>query len=62
MSDPSIFVDESGDIGETSRYYLVAFVMHNQDESISETDEAFFGRSANFKKNYLNRIRKKQLG
>lgn len=28
----------------------------------TKTDEAFFGRSANFKKNYLKRIRKKQLG
>ena len=62
MSDLSIFVDESGDVGETSRYHLVAFVIHNQDEGISETGEAFFGGSANFKKNYLKRIRKKQLG
>lgn len=37
MSDLSIFVDESGDVGETSRYYLVAFVMHNQDEDIIRT-------------------------
>jgi len=34
----SIFVDESGDTGaikETSKYYIVSLVMHNQNEDIS---------------------------
>ncbi|MCI9261628.1 DUF3800 domain-containing protein [uncultured Adlercreutzia sp.] len=34
MNELSIFVDESGDVGETSRYYLVTLVFHNQAEMI----------------------------
>ncbi len=39
MSTLSIFVDESGDFGKvdnTSPYYIVTLVMHDQSESISE--------------------------
>ena len=34
MKELSIFVDESGDAGETSRYYLITLVLHDQDLSI----------------------------
>ena len=34
MNEISIFVDESGDPGETSRYYLIALVFHEQHASI----------------------------
>lgn len=30
MNDFSIFVDESGDVGETSDFYLIVLVLHNQ--------------------------------
>lgn len=39
MKDLSIFVDESGDFGEYSHncpYYIVTFVIHEQDNSIEE--------------------------
>lgn len=32
----SIFVDESGDVGETSRFYLITFVLHEQDDPITQ--------------------------
>lgn len=31
-------------------------------ETSTKTDKAFFGDSANFKKNYLKKIRRKRLG
>lgn len=34
----SVFVDESGDTGysgDTSKYYIVSFVFHNQQDDIS---------------------------
>lgn len=34
MNEISIFVDESGDPGETSRYYLITLVFHEQHASI----------------------------
>lgn len=37
MSDLSIFVDESGDLGEISRYYLVTFIVHDQADDIEHT-------------------------
>ena len=39
MRELSIFVDESGDFGETRDardYYLVTFVFHNQEDDINE--------------------------
>ncbi len=39
MKELSIFIDESGDFGEAKElpaHYLVTFVFHNQDNSISE--------------------------
>ena len=37
MSELSIFVDESGDLGEMSRYYLVAFIVHDQADDVERT-------------------------
>jgi hypothetical protein len=39
MKELSVFIDESGDFGETKErpaYYLVTFVFHNQDNSIAQ--------------------------
>ena len=36
MSELSVFIDESGDLGGVSDYYLISLVFHNQDDSISE--------------------------
>lgn len=35
----SVFIDESGNLGNDSKYYIVGLVFHDQDESF--TDEAF---------------------
>jgi hypothetical protein len=35
MSELSIFVDESGDAGSVSRYYLLTFIQHDQSDSIA---------------------------
>ena len=36
MRELSVFIDESGDLGEMSRYYLVSFVFHDQANGIGE--------------------------
>lgn len=36
MRELSIFIDESGDLGETSRYYLVSVVFHDQANDITD--------------------------
>lgn len=36
MRELSVFIDESGDLGETSRYYLVSFVFHDQANDITQ--------------------------
>lgn len=36
MSELSVFVDESGDLGTESRWYLVALVLHDQSDSVEE--------------------------
>ena len=36
MEELSIFVDESGDAGETSTYYLITIVLHDQSEDIGQ--------------------------
>lgn len=36
MSRLSVFVDESGDLGETSRFYLIAMVLHDQEVSLTD--------------------------
>ena len=41
MSELSIFIDESGDAGETSRYYLITLVFHSQSESMAEALEPY---------------------
>ena len=35
MRELSIFIDESGDIGSGSRFYLLTFVFHDQNDDIS---------------------------
>lgn len=34
MSELSVFVDESGDLGGVSNYYLVTLVFHDQCDAI----------------------------
>ncbi len=36
MKELSIFIDESGDAGEVSHYYLITLLFHDQDETIDE--------------------------
>lgn len=36
MRELSVFIDESGDLGEMSRYYLISFVFHDQANDISQ--------------------------
>lgn len=36
MRELSVFIDESGDLGEFSEYYLVSLVLHDQSVDISE--------------------------
>ena len=36
MEELSIFVDESGDAGETSTYYLITIVLHDQARDINQ--------------------------
>ena len=37
MRELSVFVDESGDIGSESRYYLLALVFHDQADDLGRT-------------------------
>ena len=40
----SIFIDESGDVGfikDASKYYIITFVMHNQNDDIKSNIENF---------------------
>lgn len=39
MSAGSIFIDESGEFGDNSKYYLVTLVLHDQSEPIDEALE-----------------------
>lgn len=41
MGDLSVFIDESGDTGSVSRYYLVTLVMHDQRDSVEMRDKAY---------------------
>lgn len=41
MRELSIFVDESGDIGDCSTFYLIALVFHDQDEDLREGVEKY---------------------
>ena len=41
MRELSIFVDESGDVGETSDCYLITLVLHAQDEPIEDSVRLF---------------------
>lgn len=40
MSELSVFVDESGDLGGVSNYYLVTLVFHDQNDAIVERIDA----------------------
>ena len=40
-SELSVFVDESGDAGETSRFYLITLVFHEQSEDIQPAIHAY---------------------
>ena len=44
MSEESIFLDESGDFGSNSKYYLVTLVFHNQDKPIEDISKKPSGR------------------
>lgn len=35
MHELSVFVDESGNMGEDSRYYLLTLLFHDQSDDIS---------------------------
>ena len=37
MRELSVFVDESGDLGSESKYYLLALVFHDQSDDLSRT-------------------------
>ncbi len=59
MKELSVFIDESGDFGETKErpaYYLVTFVFHNQDngieEQVSKLEESV--RSSGFDVEYIH--------
>lgn len=41
MRELSVFVDESGDIGSESRYYLLALVFHDQADDLGGTIELY---------------------
>lgn len=38
MSDLGIFIDESGDVGSDSEFYLITMVFHDQASSIEEQE------------------------
>ena len=91
MSELSIFIDESGDVGEYrhhSPYYIITMVFRDQDDDITQYKDVFelearmareisfflrengnlsrseqyvFGSKRDFYKDFINRIRKKQL-
>ena len=41
MRELSIFIDESGDAGHVSRFYLISLVFHNQSDSIDSALSAY---------------------
>lgn len=41
MRELSVFVDESGDLGGESKYYLLSLVFHDQDSDFSDTTCAY---------------------
>ena len=41
MQELSIFVDESGDAGEVSTYYLITMVLHNQSDSLDNATQPY---------------------
>lgn len=76
MGELSVFIDESGDFGEVKErpaYYLVTFVLHDQEKSIKEQviklQESirnsdfgkFFYKPKELKKTFLKSIEKKYI-
>ena len=66
----SVFVDESGSFDpdrQSSRYYMICMVFHNQDIDISQEINALedslesIGGTKNFKKNYLKLLNRKRF-
>ena len=43
MRELSIFVDESGDPGTESKYYLICLVFHEQDNTLERHEESYKG-------------------
>lgn len=41
MSNLSVFVDESGDLGETSRFYLISLILFDHQAEMAETIEEY---------------------
>ena len=37
MRELSVFVDESGDLGGESKYYLMALIFHDQDDHLADS-------------------------
>ena len=43
MRELSVFVDESGDLGGESKYYLLALVFHDQADDLGRTIRLYEG-------------------
>lgn len=41
MKELSVFVDESGDLGGESKYYLITLVFHDQSNDLSHTIDLY---------------------
>lgn len=39
MSDLGIFIDESGDVGSNSEFYLITMILHDQASSIEQQEQ-----------------------
>lgn len=39
VSDLGIFIDESGDVGSNSEFYLITMVFHDQASSIEQQEQ-----------------------
>ena len=41
LSDLGIFIDESGDVGSNSEFYLITMILHDQASSIERRNKSF---------------------
>ena len=39
LSDLGIFIDESGDVGSNSEFYLITMILHDQASSIEQQEQ-----------------------